>query len=157
MKQRNLAETTYPKPVTMPKRKKTEDHPTPQESKRSKQTKLKLDGSLTAKDDGSTTPDLKPFKVPSKDKEILCERRGKAGKPDLIFTHGAGGGLSNAATKDFADGFAEISPVVSFQGNMNLQGRVRGFQAVLEHEDIQCALGGRSMGMQPHYSMPLGT
>lgn len=131
----------------MPKRKQTDNQSTPKEAKRPKQSTLKLDGSLSKKDDPSTTTDVQSFRIPSKDKEIQCERRGKEGKPNLIFTHGAGGGLSNAATRDFADGFAEISPVVSFQGNMNLQGRVRSFQAVLEHEDVHCALGGRSMGM----------
>lgn len=129
----------------MPKRKKPGEEPTPQASKRSKQSTLKLDGSISTKDPPST---VQEFKVPSGDKQIQCERRGKDGKPDLIFTHGAGGGLSNAATKDFAEGFAELSPVVSFQGNMNLQGRVRSFQAVLENEDVQCALGGRSMGTE---------
>ena len=88
---------------------------------------------------------FKPFTVTSKGKETHCERRG-ADIPSIIFTHGAGGGLSNAATKDFADGFAEVSSVVSFQGNMNLQARVNSFQAVIEHEDTKPALGGRSMG-----------
>lgn len=91
------------------------------------------------------TVEAKGFEIDSNGKEITCERRGTT-KPRLIFTHGAGGGLSNAATKEFADGFAEVAPVVSFQGTMNLQSRVRSFQAVLEHEDVQCALGGRSMG-----------
>lgn len=89
---------------------------------------------------------FRPFTVTSNGKDIKCERRGDQNKPAMIFTHGAGGGLSNAATKDFAEGFAEISPVVSFQGNMNLKGRVNSFQAVIEHENVKPALGGRSMG-----------
>ena len=76
------------------------------------------------------------------------ERRGAAGTPSLIFTHGAGGSLSNPATSLFADGFADVSPVVSFQGTMNLASRVANFQAVLDHEDprTKIVLGGRSMG-----------
>lgn len=135
----------------MPKRKTQHDQPPvpPTEAKRTKQATLNLNGTLAPKADPSTTPEFQPFQVPTKDnKDIQCERRGKAAKPSLIFTHGAGGGLSNAATKDFADGFAEKAAVVSFQGNMNLTGRMRSFQTVLEHEKIttDCALGGRSMG-----------
>lgn len=89
---------------------------------------------------------FQPFTVASSGKNIQCERRGKDTKPSLIFTHGAGGGLSNAATKDFADGFAEVASVVSFQGNMNLKARVNSFKAVIEHEEVLPALGGRSMG-----------
>lgn len=138
----------------MPKRRTQHDQPATKEAKPSKQAKLSLDGKITTKDDNSTSASqVRNFSITSADKEVQCERRGKDGKPDLIFTHGAGGGLSNAATKDFAEGFAEKSPVVSFQGNMNMQGRVRGFQAVLEHEDVQCAVGGRSMGMSSHHSV----
>jgi dienelactone hydrolase len=86
------------------------------------------------------------FTIPLSDKSIQCERRGGDSKLCLIFTHGAGGGLSNAATKNFTDGFAEVSSVVSFQGNMNLQGRVNSFNAVIKHENTRVALGGRSMG-----------
>ena len=85
------------------------------------------------------------FNVASNDKEIACERRGNNSKPSLIFTHGAGGGLSGA-TQAFADGFAEVSSVVSFQGNMNLKSRTKSFQTVTEHEGCHPALGGRSLG-----------
>lgn len=101
----------------------------------------------TTEREAKTAPNgFKPFTVTSKGKSIPCERRGPDAKPALIFTHGAGGGLSNAATKDFADGFAEVSSVVSFKGSMNLQGRINSFQAVVDHEDTKPALGGRSMG-----------
>ncbi|KAK3718892.1 hypothetical protein LTR37_004808 [Vermiconidia calcicola] len=92
---------------------------------------------------------VQSFAVPSSiGKDIACERRGATDHPPaLIFTHGAGGGLSNPATALFADGFAEVSPVVSFKGNMNMKSRVNSFQAVIEHEEAQTsALGGRSMG-----------
>lgn len=94
----------------------------------------------------ATAQNFQSFTVESNGKNILCERRGKDVKPSLIFTHGAGGGLLNAATKDFADGFAEVASVVSFQGNMNLKARVNSFKAVTEHGDVRPALGGRSMG-----------
>ena len=91
------------------------------------------------------------FKIPFNEKEIICERRGgqSPGKqPKLIFTHGAGGGLTAPATKDFADGFADAADVVSFQGTMNLKSRVKAFHTVIEHEGVksETALGGRSMG-----------
>lgn len=121
----------------MPKRKRDDT----QENNRSITTTASKEASTE-----STREGFQPFTVTSKGKDIKCERRGDDNKPALIFTHGAGGGLSNAATKDFADGFAEVSPVVSFQGNMNLKGRVNSFQAVIEHEDVKPALGGRSMG-----------
>lgn len=94
----------------------------------------------------STLHDIEHYQVPFNDKTIACERRGQAGKPSLIFTHGAGGGLSAPATKDFADGFAEQSSVVSFKGSMNLPSRTKAFHAVMEHEEFDAALGGRSMG-----------
>lgn len=89
------------------------------------------------------------FSVPFRDKSIICEQRGGTTPqhhPCLIFTHGAGGGLNNPATKDFAVGFAHLGPVVGFQGTMNLQSRVKTFNAVTEHLQWSGALGGRSMG-----------
>lgn len=80
-------------------------------------------------------------------KPIECEGHGNAGsKPDLIFTHGAGGDLKAPAMQDFAAGFAESSSLVMFKGNLNLKARVSSFQKVVEHEDCSPALGGRSMG-----------
>jgi predicted alpha/beta-hydrolase family hydrolase len=134
----------------MPKRKATSQtvaSEAPPEKKKLSQSILPFGGGSSSKT-SSKTYEAKPFTITSaKDKEILCERRGpEDAKPSLIFTHGAGGGLSNAATSEFADGFAEVAPVVSFQGTMNLQSRTRSFHAVLAHEDSKCALGGRSMG-----------
>lgn len=80
-------------------------------------------------------------------KSIICQRRGSsAAKLGLIFTHGAGGGLENPATKLFAEGFATVSPILCFQGTMNLKNRTQSFNAVIEHENWGLALGGRSMG-----------
>ena len=99
-------------------------------------------------DEERTLTDERPksFKVALESKAIICERRGGDGQPSLVFTHGAGGGIANSTTKDFADGFAEISRIVLFQGTMNLKSRIRSFHAVIKHENAQCALGGRSMG-----------
>lgn len=89
---------------------------------------------------------VKHFDIPFNDKSIICERRGQGEDPSLIFTHGAGGGIANPATRDFADGFGEVAPIVTFQGTMNLQSRVKSYHAVTEHLDFDAALGGRSMG-----------
>ena len=118
-------------PIERPKRKRTND------------AKEANDDSPTQATDSESK--FESFNVASNDKEIACERRGNDCKPSLIFTHGAGGGLSGA-TQDFADGFAEVSTIVSFQGNMNLKSRTISFQAVTEHEGCRSALGGRSMG-----------
>jgi hypothetical protein len=143
----------------MPKRKRTavrtdksqlveevaaEPQPRSSGAKRTKASNSKVQGSTADK----TKDGVKSFTIPYKDKQIYCERRGEPdSKADLIFTHGAGGGLSNPATALFADGFAEVSPVVVFQGTMNLKSRVSSFEAVVEQEDTtSIALGGRSMG-----------
>lgn len=89
---------------------------------------------------------VEQFQFPFNKKTIVCERRGPASKPSLIWTHGAGGGLEAPATKDFADGFAERASIVSFKGAMNLVSRTKTFHAVIDHEGFDAALGGRSMG-----------
>lgn len=86
------------------------------------------------------------FTIPFNDKSIPCERRRATGKRSLIFTHGAGGGLAAPASKEFAEGCAEKAGIVSFKGAMNLQSRIKTFNAVADHEDFDAALGGRSMG-----------
>lgn len=118
--------------------------------------------------EGATTEmGVSSFRVTQDDKAIVCqqwsgppEKEHRTGRvkpltPKLIFTHGAGGGLANPATVQFAAGFTgEAPPVVCFQGTMNLQSRVRSFKAVVsqlaesEHasRDTFPALGGRSMG-----------
>ncbi|KAK5689858.1 hypothetical protein LTR97_012618 [Elasticomyces elasticus] len=116
-----------PKPKAKRKYKATkDDHAVPEES--------------------DTNNNVKHFTVPYNDKTIPCELRGDGDTPALIWTHGAGGGLAAPATSQFADGFAEHSPIVSFQGSMNLPSRAKMFHTVMEHQDFDLALGGRSMG-----------
>ena len=102
------------------------------------------------------TPEYGSFKIPGEDdKNIPCQSRGPPQtSPDastLVFTHGAGGGLENPATKLFAEGYANQAPVVCFQGTMNLSSRVKSFETVLNHLQTDdprkaFAVGGRSMG-----------
>lgn len=66
--------------------------------------------------------------------------------PSLIFTHGSGGTIRSPAMADFSDGFAKISPVLCFQGNMNLDSRTKMFTTVCEAQNVSQCLGGRSMG-----------
>lgn len=88
-----------------------------------------------------------PFEVSVNNKIILCEKHGRSSSPALIFTHGAGGGIQSPAFRTFAEGFANASALVCFQGTMNLSSRVKAFHAVIEHAKADAAaLGGRSMG-----------
>lgn len=78
----------------------------------------------------------------------------------LIFAHGASGSMHTPAVAHFLEGFAPHHDSVTFQGNMNLKGRVKQFKAVAkwcqnnqeggESTDGVAAtslvLGGRSMG-----------
>lgn len=77
-------------------------------------------------------------------------RSTEAPAPDLIFTHGAGGTLESDAIANFAEGFASSgSAILCFQGNMNLQSRVKMFKSVIdrpEEEKFITCVGGRSMG-----------
>lgn len=87
----------------------------------------------------------KPIKCILSSKETLTENN----KPDLIFTHGAGGTLQSDAIADFAEGFASSGhSILCFQGNMNLQSRVKMFKSVLEDQkdNKPTCIGGRSMG-----------
>ena len=133
----------------MPKRKRHDKPKEVEEETSFAKPKTKRNDAAKQADDSPTQATesdgkFESFKITSNGKDIACERRG-TDKPSLIFTHGAGGGLSGA-TQDFADGFAEVSSVVSFQGNMNLKARTTSFQAIIEHEACCPALGGRSMG-----------
>ncbi|KAL2424464.1 hypothetical protein ABEF95_010703 [Exophiala dermatitidis] len=117
----------------------------------------------------TATPRFTSYEVPSKSKPIPCLRSHPPGSPpiSLIFTHGAGGGLSAPAVTNFSHGFASTgAAIVCFQGNMNLKGRAGMFAAVLDYEKQQqqqqqqqqkktgesagpgpnLAFGGRSMG-----------
>ncbi|KAK4952159.1 hypothetical protein LTR10_010079 [Elasticomyces elasticus] len=121
-----------------------DDKPKPKAKAKSKSKATKDDHAVP---EGSETNNkVKHFTVPYNDKTIPYERRGEGVVPALIWTHGAGGGLAAPATSQFADGFSEHSPIVSFQGSMNLPSRTKMFHAVMEHQDFDSALGGRSMG-----------
>ncbi|KAF2166494.1 hypothetical protein M409DRAFT_54835 [Zasmidium cellare ATCC 36951] len=91
------------------------------------------------------------FTLPFNDKLIVCERHQPPNSsddenpPSLIFTHGAGGGIANPATRDFARGFGGVESVVCFQGTMNLVNRVKAFRAAVGGVGGK-VLGGRSMG-----------
>jgi predicted alpha/beta-hydrolase family hydrolase len=110
------------------------------------------------------TPSTTHFKIPFNDKQIVCQRHQgltsyrkrelssskTTAEISLVFTHGAGGGIENPATKDFVRGFATKASddAVCFQGTMNLAHRVKTFHAVLGYhrQGRVKALGGRSMG-----------
>ena len=85
------------------------------------------------------------FELASDKKPIQCLRWGGE-PPALIFTHGAGGGLDSDALCLFSAGFATVSPILCFQGNMNLKSRVKMFQTVTAEQPSPVSLGGRSMG-----------
>jgi predicted alpha/beta-hydrolase family hydrolase len=144
----------------MPKRKRTRretatTHDTQNDSavhkectpkrKRSKLESVDLEDTKNA--ERIDVPGITPFDIPYNGKPISCERHGlQDGQPSLIFTHGAGGGISAAAVQEFATGFAATAPVVCFEGNMNLKSRVKMFHAAIENQACDAALGGRSMG-----------
>ncbi|KAL2040609.1 hypothetical protein N7G274_006588 [Stereocaulon virgatum] len=79
-------------------------------------------------------------------------------KPDLIFTHGAGGTLHSEAMTNFTHGFVSLASrpkIFCFKGNINLKSRVNMFAAVIESrgehnghgvKTSAISLGGRSMG-----------
>lgn len=102
-----------------------------------------------------TSDDFKSFTIPTENGKVIpCQTRGDLPSSTdtvLVFTHGAGGGIENPATKLFAEGYAGVSSVLLFQGTMNLQNRVKSFEAVVRfhqetHPDTPLAVGGRSMG-----------
>lgn len=141
-----------------------------QSSKPTSKTKVKAAPDFSHTTSSDEAPEAKAahgfhkLNVPYGDKSIACQRHGgleqaSVQAPTLIFTHGAGGGLSNAATQGFICGFSSVSPpLVAFQGSMNLESRTKIFGAVLDHvckertaassqvEPAPPALGGRSMG-----------
>ncbi|KXS95102.1 hypothetical protein AC578_7433 [Pseudocercospora eumusae] len=90
------------------------------------------------------------FSIPYKDKQILCAlyktHDTNTSAPSLIFTHGAGGGISAPATSSFATGFSLHAPILCFQGSLNLTQRINFFNTVIDHQQKCPALGGRSMG-----------
>lgn len=120
----------------MPKRKRAQDAPSPSNEQN-------VNSSNTPK-----APNA--FSIPIEgQKPIQCQRHPNTNsdpKPTLIFTHGAGGGLTAPAIQDFATAFSSTSNLVTFQGNIKLKSRVSSFHKVIAHEACRPALGGRSMG-----------
>lgn len=99
----------------------------------------------TSNSNGAPSTDKESLEIACDGKSIHCERSGGS-SPDLIFTHGAGGTLSADAIANFASGFSTVSPIICFQGSMNLKSRVKFFTAVMEDQNFASCLGGRSMG-----------
>ncbi|KAG8529716.1 uncharacterized protein KY384_005197 [Bacidia gigantensis] len=93
----------------------------------------------------------KAVEIASAKKPIICAQYAKDGErlnesPALIFTHGAGGTIKADAVVNFAKGFATLSPILTFQGTMNLKARTTAFTAVSEDQNFFKCFGGRSMG-----------
>lgn len=113
-----------------------------------------LNSRLTGTEEDDEGSGISHFSIPFGEKSIVCERHRSPNStnddapPDLIFTHGAGGGIANPATRDFARGFGRKGDVACWQGTMNLENRVKSFHTVVDylHDDGQVVLGGRSMG-----------
>lgn len=87
-----------------------------------------------------------PPKAPIKCKSTAQNQKTLQENPALIFTHGSGGNLTAAAVVNFVSGFTNVSPILCFQGNMNLSSRAKMFQSVCADQDNAKHLGGRSMG-----------
>ena len=92
------------------------------------------------------------FEIDYPKKRIRCgltsqSQSSESTEPQLIFTHGAGGTLDSPAIANFVHGFASHgSTILCFQGTMNLQSRVKMFEAVTESQHFSKCIGGRSMG-----------
>ena len=148
----------------MPKRKRTTTKTTSGQSKETQNGETIVGGlkdptgnSRSTGSASNNTDKITNFKIPFNEKEIVCERHhnGKStfrktarDELSLVFTHGAGGGIANPATKDLVTGFASEAKAdaICFQGTMNLSHRTKTLHAVLEDQGRARALGGRSMG-----------
>jgi dienelactone hydrolase len=100
-----------------------------------------------------------PFEVTFNGKIIPAERKScKSGcKPLMLWTHGAGGGLNDDATQGFANGFAELAPIVVHEAQSNLENRVACYKAMTEHEGYATYIGGRSMGSRTAATLATNT
>jgi dienelactone hydrolase len=100
-----------------------------------------------------------PFEVTFNGKTIPAERKScRAGcKPLMLWTHGAGGGLNDDATQGFANGFAELAPIVVHEAQSNLENRVACYKAMTEHEGYATYIGGRSMGSRTAATLATNT
>lgn len=100
-----------------------------------------------------------PFEVAFNGKVIPAERKScESGcKPLMLWTHGAGGGLNDDATQGFANGFAELAPIVVHEAQSNLENRVACYKAMTEHEGYATYIGGRSMGSRTAATLATNT
>lgn len=100
-----------------------------------------------------------PFEVQFNGKAIPAERKNcQSGcKPLMLWTHGAGGGLNDDATQGFANGFAELAPIVVHEAQSNLENRVACYKAMAEHEGYATYIGGRSMGSRTAATLATNT
>jgi dienelactone hydrolase len=100
-----------------------------------------------------------PFEVPFNGKIIPAERKScrSGSKPLMLWTHGAGGGLNDDATQGFANGFAELAPIVVHEAQSNLENRVACYKAMTEHEGYATYIGGRSMGSRTAATLATST
>lgn len=100
-----------------------------------------------------------PFEVMFDGKAIPAERKNcQSGcKPLMLWTHGAGGGLNDDATQGFANGFAELAPIVVHEAQSNLEHRVACYKAMTEHEGYATYIGGRSMGSRTAATLATNT
>ncbi|KAF7191003.1 Testis-expressed protein 30 [Pseudocercospora fuligena] len=132
----------------MPKRKK--DNAEPKDEASPKQDENNVAPTLKHDPTSTSEPLKTDFTIPHKDKQILCSlyksHDTKTSTPPLIFTHGAGGGISAPATSSFASGFSLHAPILCFQGSLNLTQRINFFKTAIDHQETCPALGGRSMG-----------
>jgi dienelactone hydrolase len=99
------------------------------------------------------------FEVMHEGKPIPAERKNcRPGcKPLMLWTHGAGGGLNDDATQGFANGFAELAPIVVHEAQSNLEHRVACYKAMTEHEGYATYIGGRSMGSRTAATLATNT
>ncbi|ORY09887.1 hypothetical protein BCR34DRAFT_362694 [Clohesyomyces aquaticus] len=79
----------------------------------------------------------------------------ESGAPQtMVFTHGAGGGLSAPAVFNFCTGYSALHDILAFKGSINMNSRVKGFHACGDHlqkksgstSEWPSVFGGRSMG-----------
>ncbi|KAK5112924.1 hypothetical protein LTR62_003746 [Meristemomyces frigidus] len=116
------------------------------ESTKDKGSSLPSEDHDTTEQPAPLDHEAKTFTIPFGDKELRCQFHGTASTPSLIFTHGAGGGITTPACFEFAHGFSSHDSILTFEGNMNLKSRTKAFNTTIEHVGFDKALGGRSMG-----------
>ncbi|GAM89725.1 hypothetical protein ANO11243_077640 [Dothideomycetidae sp. 11243] len=146
-------------PKTRPRRAVKADSAPKRAAEHGSTTKTDIDEEVkpaadTSRNAEATDPIVTEYTLPYKtDKTISCHRytspdNTATKQTSLVFTHGAGGGITDAATTGFARGYlaATTGSVVLFAGNMNLKHRIGCFTCVVTDCGSVEVLGGRSMG-----------